>query len=104
MSTFDYQRLDDVIHSRIRTAVMAVLAGVEEADFTYLKDSVGATDGNLGAHMRRLEDAGYVRARKSFVDRKPRTCYRLTAVGRKAFAAYVSRLEQMLSRQDEGGE
>jgi DNA-binding MarR family transcriptional regulator len=96
MSEFDYQLLDDVIHSRIRTAVMALLAGVDEADFTVLREKVGATDGNLGTHMRKLEQAGYVRARKSFVDRKPRTRYRLTDRGRRAFLKYVDRLQQMI--------
>ncbi len=96
MTAFDYQQLDDVIHSRIRLAVVAVLAAVDEADFTYLRDQVNATDGNLGAHLGRLEDAGYVTVRKTFVDRKPISRYRLTREGRRAFADYVDRLERLL--------
>ncbi|MGH7476291.1 MAG: winged helix-turn-helix domain-containing protein [Longimicrobiales bacterium] len=96
MSEFDYQRLDDVIHSRIRLAVMAILVAVEDAEFTYLRERVGATDGNLGAHLRKLEDAGYVAAKKRFVDRKPVSRYRLTSLGRRAFGEYVARMERLL--------
>lgn len=100
MSQFDYQRLDNVIHSRIRLAVMSILAGVEEAEFTYLRDRTGTTDGNLGAHMKKLEDAGYVAVDKRFEDRKPVTRYSLTAEGREAFRGYVDRLEAMISRRE----
>lgn len=97
MSTFDYQRLDDVVHSRIRLAVMSILMSVDEAEFTYLRDRTGATDGNLGAHLRKLEDAEYLEADKRFEDRKPVTRYRMTDVGREAFRRYVDRLEAMIS-------
>ena len=95
MTGFDHTQLDDLIHSRLRLAVMAVLASVERADFTFLRDKVNATDGNLGAHLRKLEDAGYVSAQKRFVDRKPVTDYRLTAQGRAAFDAYVAHLASL---------
>lgn len=95
MTEFDHTQLDDLIHSRLRLAVMAVLASVERADFTFLRDKVNATDGNLGAHLRKLEDAGYVSAQKRFVDRKPVTDYRLTAQGRAAFDAYVAHLASL---------
>lgn len=96
MTEFDYQRLDELIHSRIRLAVMAILAAADDAEFTYLRDRTGATDGNLGAHLRKLEEAGYVEVEKRFVDRKPVTRYRLTTTGRKAFGEYVERMEQLL--------
>lgn len=96
MSEFDYQKLDEAIHSRIRLAVMAILASVDYAEFTYLRDKVNATDGNLGTHLRKLEAAGYVSVKKSFVDRKPVSRYRLTAAGREAFRRYMDRLEEML--------
>ena len=95
MTGFDHTQLDDLIHSRIRLAVMAVLASVERADFTFLRDQVNATDGNLGAHLRKLEDAGYLSAHKRFADRKPVTDYRLTAQGRAAFDAYVAHLASL---------
>lgn len=96
MTDFDYQKLDDVIHSRIRLAAMAVLAAVEDAEFTSLRERVQATDGNLGAHLRKLEEAGYVAVSKEFVDRKPVSRYRLTALGRRAFREYVTRMERLL--------
>ena len=92
MAEFDHTQLDDLIHSRIRLAVMAVLASVERAEFTFLRDKVNATDGNLGAHLRKLEEAGYVSANKRFVARKPVSDYALTRDGRRAFEAYVQQL------------
>lgn len=97
------QQLDELIHSRIRLAVMSILVGVDEAEFTYLRDRTGATNGNLGAHMRKLEDAGYVTASKQFVDRKPVTRYRRSEVGREAFGRYVDRLERLIG-DTAGGE
>jgi DNA-binding HxlR family transcriptional regulator len=92
VADFDHTQLDDLIHSRLRLAVMAVLASVERAEFAFLRDQVKATDGNLGAHLRKLEDAGYVTATKRFAERKPVTDYRITAAGRSAFEAYVRHL------------
>jgi DNA-binding MarR family transcriptional regulator len=92
MAEFDHTQLDDLIHSRLRLAAMAVLASVERAEFTFLRDQVKATDGNLGAHLRKLEDAGYVTATKRFAERKPVTDYRITPSGRAAFEAYVQQL------------
>ncbi len=99
MSEFDYQRLNDVIHARIRLAVMSILAGVEDAEFTYLRDRTGATDGNLGAHLKKLEEAGYVSVDKRFEDRKPVTRYALTSEGTEAFRHYVDRLEAMIGER-----
>ena len=98
MTDFDYQQLDDIIHSRIRLAIMAVLISVEEVEFTFLRDKVNATDGNLSIHLKKLEDAEYIAVNKRFVDRKPLTTYKLTRKGRKAFEAYVERLEQLIKK------
>lgn len=98
MPDFDYQQLDEIIHSRIRLAAMAVLVGVESADFTFLREKVGATDGNLSVHLRKLEEARYVTVDKRFADRKPVSSYRLTAKGRKAFELYVERLESLIGK------
>ena len=99
MPDFDHQQLDDIIHSRIRLAVMSVLVSVEEADFTFLRDKVNATDGNISVHLRKLEEAGYIAVNKTFVDRKPTTSYRLTAKGRKAFELYIERLESFIKKK-----
>lgn len=97
---FDYQKLDELIHSRIRLSVMSILAGVETAEFTYLRDRTGATDGNLGAHLKRLEEADYIEAIKEFVDRKPLTRYRMTSAGDEAFRRYVDHLERLIGGED----
>ena len=96
-SPFDHNRLDDVIHGRIRLGVVAYLSAVDSALFGELRDQVGATDGNLSAHLRKLEDAGYVRAEKSFVNRKPQTRLALTPAGRKAWKAWLDRIEALRS-------
>jgi len=100
MAEFDYQQLDEIIHSRIRLAVMAVLVSVETADFTFLREKVGATDGNLSVHLRKLEEAGYISVDKRFADRKPVSSYKLTAKGRKAFEIYIERLEKLIKTKN----
>ena len=98
MTDFDYQQLDEVIHSRIRLAIMAVLISVDEAEFTFLREKVGATDGNLSIHLKKLEEAGYIEVTKQFVAKKPVTSYKLNHKGRKAFEAYIDKLEAMVKR------
>lgn len=92
---FDHNAIDDVIHGRIRLGVVAYLAAVESALFAELRDKVGATDGNLSAHLRKLEDSGYVRVDKSFVKRKPQTRLSLTHGGRQAWNAWLDRIERL---------
>jgi DNA-binding HxlR family transcriptional regulator len=86
---FDIGRIDDVIHGRVRLGIMAVLAGVDSADFNTLKARLQTTDGNLSVHLRKLEDAGFVAVEKSFQGRKPLTQARMTEAGRKAFLGYL---------------
>ncbi len=99
MNDFDYQQIDDTLHSRIRLAIVAALVSVEQADFNFLKDMVKTTDGNLSTHLRKLEEAGYVSSRKRFVDRKPQTTYKITEKGRRALEEYVSTLEKLLKKK-----
>jgi DNA-binding MarR family transcriptional regulator len=94
-SPFDHNAIDDVIHGRIRLGVVAYLSAVESALFSELRDKVGATDGNLSAHLRKLEDAGYVRADKSFVNRKPQTRLSLTEAGRMAWGEWLTQMEAL---------
>ena len=95
-SPFDYRALDSVIHSRIRLAIMAILASVEEVEFTFLRAKIGATDGNLSTHLSRLTDAGYVDVSRAMADGRPASRYRLTPNGRAAFIRYLSRMEELL--------
>lgn len=96
MTDFDYQQIDDVLHSRIRTAIMAVLVSVDEAEFTYIRDKINATDGNLSVHMKKLEDSKYISVAKKFIDRKPVSLYKITSRGRKAFESYINFLEHLI--------
>jgi len=88
--------LDPVIHGKLRLAVLSLLITVDEADFTWLRQKTGSTDGNLGAQMLKLEEAGYVAMEKRFAGRKPQTLYRMTPAGRDALAAYVVALKTLL--------
>ncbi|MBL8536606.1 MAG: transcriptional regulator [Hyphomonadaceae bacterium] len=97
MSRFDHTALDDVIHGRLRLGVMAYLSTASPAPFNELKARVNATDGNLSAHLSKLEEAGYIRLEKKFVDKKPRTNAHLTAKGRKAWIEYLARLQALLN-------
>jgi DNA-binding transcriptional ArsR family regulator len=88
--------LDPVVHGKMRLALLSLLSGVNEAEFTWLREKTGSTDGNLGAHLLKLEEAGYVGVEKKFVARKPVTLYRMTDMGRTALARYVAALKELL--------
>lgn len=88
--------LNPVIHGKLRLALLSLLATVEEAEFTWLRARTGSTDGNLGAQLLKLEEAGYVSVEKKFVQRKPQTLYRMTESGRQALTEYVQAIKQLL--------
>lgn len=88
--------LDPVVHGQLRLALLSLLAGVDNADFKWLRDRTGATDGNLGANLAKLEDARYIAVTKKFIGKKPASIYRLTPAGRKALATYVAALRKLL--------
>lgn len=93
---FDYREIDDAIHGRVRLAVMAYLSGAGAADFVELRDRVGGTDGNLLIHLRKLEEAGYIRIQKSKAASRARTICELTAKGRAAWFRYIKRIEALI--------
>ena len=80
--------IDRLIHEPSRLSIMANLYVIDSADFVFLLNRTRMTNGNLSSHMSRLTGAGYVEERKEFVGRKPRTMYKLTDAGRKAFEGY----------------
>jgi DNA-binding MarR family transcriptional regulator len=91
--------LNETIHQPVRLRIMAALVALEpgsEVDFTYLRELLEVTDGNLGAHLRKLEEAGYIAVNKTFVERKPRTYVSVTAEGRTVFQEHVTALESIL--------
>jgi DNA-binding transcriptional ArsR family regulator len=96
MTDFDHTAIDELLHSRVRLAIVAFLAGAETADFSAVCEAINTTDGNASVHLRKLEDAGYIAVQKRFVARKPQTRYALTESGRKALLDYVAHLESLL--------
>jgi DNA-binding PadR family transcriptional regulator len=88
--------LNPVVHGKLRLALLSLLVTVEQAEFTWLRSRTGATDGNLGAQLLKLEETGYVKVEKKFVHRKPQTLYRITDAGREALTEYVRALKQLL--------
>src|SRR5271168_3011569 len=90
---------DEIIHQSLRLRIMAALNALPESDlleFTRLRQMLAATDGNLGAHLITLENAGYLTVEKDFVARKPRTRVAVTSKGRIAFARHVTYLRSLL--------
>jgi DNA-binding MarR family transcriptional regulator len=91
--------LDEIIHQPVRLKIMAALKalpGQETIEFVRLRAIVGATEGNLGAHLTTLEKSGYIQLEKDFVGKKPRTSIAMTAAGRRAFERYVDHLRGIL--------
>lgn len=98
MNPEPFLQLDRVIHEKGRLAIMSMLAASPELSFTELRDTLEMTDGNLTTHIRTLQEAGYVAVAKSYQNNRPLTTVSLTAAGRKAFAGYVSLLEQIVQQ------
>lgn len=93
---------DPIIHQPIRLKIVAALKPLParaQLEFTRLKTIVGATDGNLGAHIATLEQSGYLEMEKDFFMKKPRTRVRLTKTGRRAFEDYVAFLREIVGRE-----
>ncbi len=93
--------LDRVIHERMRLGIVSALAVNDSLTFNELKRLLQTTDGNLSVHARRLEEARYVDCTKSFEGRMPKTEYRLTAAGRKAFERYLDHMEALIQAMRE---
>lgn len=90
-------KLDPLLHSELRLAVMSLLVGVDEADFTYLKEQTGATSGNLSVQIDKLSEAGYISVEKGFKGKMPRTTCRITPVGTEAFRSYIKALKKYIA-------
>ena len=89
--------LDKVLHGPLRLGIVAALATAESRAFTELRDSLGATDGNLNASLNKLEQAGYVSATRKVENRAVRTEFRLTRAGQKALSDYLAQLDRILA-------
>lgn len=91
-----FKKLDPLLHSELRLAVMSLLVELEEADFVYLRENTRATAGNLSVQLDKLSAAGYISVEKTFEGKKPRTICRITPVGLRAFESYVDALKSYL--------
>ena len=91
-----FKELNPLLHSQLRLAVMSILMNVEEADFTYIKNTTNSTAGNLSVQIDKLSSAGYIEVTKKFDGRKPKTTCRITQEGQDANAAYVEALKPYL--------
>lgn len=96
--------IDTIIHQPARLKIMASLMTLEpgeQVDFVYLRKILKLTDGNLGAHLAKLENAGYVKIEKTFISRKPRTFINATGKGRDAFEDHIAALEAIIHGKKE---
>ncbi len=92
-------QLDNIIHQPVRLQIMSSLVSLdqnEQVNFTYLRKLLKLTDGNLGAHLNKLEEAGYIKIDKTFIARKPKTFITATGKGRDAFAEHIAALREIV--------
>ena len=103
MAPIDFNGLDTAVHGPIRLGTMTALHIDRELDFTTLKKRLQVTDGSLGIHLQKLEEIGYIRSKKAFVKRRPKTTYRLTTKGKRALAKYLESMRKHLDAVEEAG-
>lgn len=93
-----FKELDPILHSQLRLAVMSLLIGVREAEFTFLREKTNSTAGNLSVQIQKLKDAGYIDVIKQFKDNYPQTICKITKEGVRAFEVYVKNLQAYLGK------
>ena len=91
-----FPKLDPLLHSELRLAVMSILASVDSAEFSYIKKQTGATSGNLSVQLDKLSAAGYISVEKGFKGKVPCTTCKITSAGLTAFENYVNSLKEYL--------
>jgi DNA-binding transcriptional ArsR family regulator len=94
-----FRDLDPLLHAQLRLAVMSLLIGVDEADFSFLKKSTAATSGNLSVQIEKLKNAGYITVKKSFKGNMPNTACKITPKGIEAFENYVKALQEYINKK-----
>ncbi len=93
-----FKDLDPLLHSQLRLAIMSLLVGVEQAEFTYIKEKTGATAGNLSVQLTKLKEADYIAITKRFHNNYPQTICKITTKGTEAFKNYVKALEGYIKK------
>lgn len=104
MSAIDFNGLDTLVHGPVRLGVITALHVEGPLDFTTLVKRFEVADGAMGVHLRKLEEAGYLECHRAFVGRRPKSTYRITAVGRRALRQYLDTMQQIidLAQRDSG--
>ncbi len=90
-------KFDELILSKTRLGIISALIGGDKLEFTYLRNTLNLSDGNLSVQIRKLEEAGYIKVEKVFVNRKPKTFCKITGKGRKAVLNLINRLEDIVN-------
>lgn len=101
MQPVNFNGLDSIVHGPIRLGVLTSLQMDGALDFTHLKQRLSVADGALGTHLMKLEEAGYVACKKSFVGRRPKSTYRITAAGQRALRAHLESLRRVIEAVNE---
>jgi len=97
MAKSEKPKFDELILSKTRLGIISALLGGDSLEFTHLRDILNLSDGNLSVQIRKLEEAGYIKVKKVFVDRKPKTFCKITAKGQRAVKNLISKLENLVS-------
>jgi DNA-binding MarR family transcriptional regulator len=91
-----FNDLDPILHSQLRLSIISILITVEEANFSFIKDSTKAAAGNISIQINKLQEAGYIKVEKTFKNNYPNTTLSITDQGRKAFEEYVKNLQKYI--------
>lgn len=92
-----FNDLDPILHSQLRLSIISILMTVEEAEFTFIKETTGAAAGNISIQLKKLQEAGYVKVEKTFKNNYPNTAVSITDKGIKAFEVYVNDLKKYIN-------
>jgi DNA-binding MarR family transcriptional regulator len=92
-----FNDLDPILHSQLRLSIVSILITVEEADFSFIKETTKAAAGNISIQIKKLQEAGYINVEKTFVNNYPKTTLSITNKGVKAFETYVDDLKKYIN-------
>lgn len=92
-----FKDLDPVLHSQLRLSIVSILMTVDEANFSFIKETTKATSGNISIQIKKLQEAGYIKVVKTFKDNYPNTTLSITNKGRDAFETYVENLKKYIN-------
>jgi len=92
-----FNDLDPILHSQLRLSIISILMTVEEANFSFIKDTTKAAAGNISIQINKLQEAGYINVVKSFKNNYPNTSISITNKGKEAFETYVNDLKKYIN-------